>query len=369
MKRLLVVLGTRPEAIKLAPLIIKARQNPSFVLRVVSTGQHREMLDQVFTFFELKADADLQLMRPGQTPADILESSLRGIRREIRAFMPDWVITQGDTTTAASAGLIAFYERIPAAHIEAGLRTYDLNAPWPEEFNRRILALASNLHFAPTEHARAALISEKIEAHRVEVTGNTGIDALLMARDRLRDFNPELRKRWADLLTAPFILCTLHRRETFGTPLCEVLRGLLKLSQKTGLKVLFPVHPNPEVRRAVEEVLNASSEAAKLILCDPLNYSDFVYLMNQAYFIITDSGGVQEEGPSLGKPVLVARNSTERPEAMLGGSSICVGTREETIFSEALRLIEDHTHYKNMSQPRFLFGDGKATDRILERLM
>lgn len=366
MPRLLIVLGTRPEAIKLAPLILKARKNSEFKTLILSTGQHREMLNQVFSFFSIEADRDLHLMKPGQKPTDILTGSLEGIRRTIEDFQPDWILTQGDTTSAAAAGLLAFYEKIPAAHVEAGLRTKDLYSPWPEEFNRRLLSLASTLHFAPTEQAKQALLGEGIGEPFIEITGNTGIDALMMAREKLMDPPKELRDRWKRLEQRPFALCTFHRRETFGQPLRQVLKAIEQLTAQTALAIVLPVHRNPEVQNAVQEILPRMRE--NLILCEPLSYSDFVYLMDRCLFIITDSGGVQEEGPCLGKPVLVARDTTERPEALSAGASLCVGTKQEQIVAAALRLLTDHDHYNSMAQPRLIYGDGHASERILNRI-
>jgi UDP-N-acetylglucosamine 2-epimerase (non-hydrolysing) len=284
------------------------------------------------------------------------------------------VIAQGDTTTATASGLAAFYERIPFAHVEAGLRTYDLNSPWPEEFNRRVLSLCGSLHFAPTEETAAALRKEGVPGNQIHLTGNTGIDALLLAKDILRKNPPaQITDRWGGLEGEKFVLCTLHRRENFGEPLREVMRAIRRLTETTKLRFVFPVHRNPAVREAVSEIFpgQAWNQVAgqNLILVDPLEYSEFIYLMDRAHFLLTDSGGVQEEGPCLGKPVLVCRESTERPEAVAAGSAICLGTSERSIVREVTRLMEDADHYRRMAEPRFLFGDGKASERITRLLL
>lgn len=374
MKKVLLILGTRPEAIKLAPLALHLKATPGISLRLLSTGQHREMLAQVLGFFGLEPDADLKLMKPGQTPADILEASLKGVREEIHRERPDWVIAQGDTTTATASGLAAFYERVPFAHVEAGLRTYDLNSPWPEEFNRRVLSLCGSLHLAPTEEAAAALRKEGVPENQIHLTGNTGIDALLLAKDILRKSPPrEITDRWGGLAGERFVLCTLHRRENFGEPLRQVLRAIRQLIGATGMRFVFPVHRNPAVREAVSEIFPGHPwndiEGARLVLVDPLEYSEFIYLMDRAHFLLTDSGGVQEEGPCFGKPVLVCRESTERPEAVAAGAAICVGTDESAVVREVSRLLADQAHYDRMAQPRFLFGDGRASARIAELLL
>lgn len=373
MKRILLILGTRPEAIKLAPLALALKANPSFSLRLLSTGQHREMLQQVLGFFGIEPDIDLQLMQPGQSPADILEASLKGVRSEISKHRPDWLIAQGDTTTAMASGLAAFYEKVPFGHVEAGLRTYDLQSPWPEEFNRRVLTLCGSLHFAPTKEAAATLTKEGVPSSQIHLTGNTGIDALLLAKKKLRDSPPEeISARWAGMGGKKFVLCTLHRRENFGAPLRQVLKAIKRLTETTDLRFVFPVHRNPAVRDAVKDIFPQQEwdkvDGQKLILVDPVGYAEFVYLMDRSYFLLTDSGGVQEEAPCLAKPVLVCRESTERPEAVAGGAALCVGTNEEAIYQEALRLVNDLSHYGKMAQERFLFGDGQASNRILSLL-
>lgn len=309
-------------------------------------------------------------MQPGQSPGDVLRASLDGVQREIKSFRPSWVIAQGDTTTAAASGLAAFYAKVPFAHVEAGLRTYDLQSPWPEEFNRRLLALCAQLHLAPTAEARDALLKEGTPEVTVHVTGNTGIDALLLARDRLRA-NPaeQWKNRWADL-GSHAVLCTLHRRENFGHPLREILRAIRKLADTTPLQFIFPVHRNPAVREAVAEVFPGLKwdQPGKIRLVDPLEYAEFIYLMDRSLFLLTDSGGVQEEAPCLGKPVLVCRESTERPEAVAAGAAICVGTEAIAIEAACNRLLNDPAHFASMAKERFLFGDGKASERIVALL-
>ena len=379
--KLLIVLGTRPEAIKLGPLIEKARRDPRFEVQVCSTGQHREMLLPVFDFFEIRPDVDFQIMKPGQALADVTSSILLGLRNWVRDNRPDWIIVQGDTTTTMAASLCAMYERIPVAHVEAGLRTGDIDSPFPEEFNRRVTTLVSKVHFPPTPAAAANLLREAVEEERIHITGNTGIDALLSASQRLAS-NPMVRaeheRKFAFLNPAKkLVLVTVHRRESFGEPMRNIMKGLLELAKRPDIEMIIPLHLNPEVRRAAEEVLGLNARWAsegpvqaenKIWLTEPQAYTDFVYLMNRCHFIITDSGGVQEEAPSLGKPVLVVRESTERPEAIEAGTSRLIGASTERVIAEATRLLDSPGAYEQMAQAKNPFGDGRACERILECL-
>lgn len=370
MQRVLVVVGTRPEAIKLAPLILGLGKSSSFETKVCITGQHRQMLDQVLELFEIHPEFDLDLMRPGQDLTDVTVGVLANIRPVIREFNPEWVVVQGDTTTTFAASLAAFYQRKKVAHIEAGLRTGNLFSPWPEELNRRITSLVTTVHFAPTQRAADCLIREGVAPSSVMVSGNTVIDALLQVVRRIQD-DESLREK----LTARFsflsakrrlILVTAHRRESFGEGFQSICRALATLSNRMDVEIAFPVHPNPNVRGPVESQL---SNRPRVHLLEPLDYLPFVFLMTQASLIITDSGGVQEEAPSLGKPVLVMRDTTERPEALDAGTVRLVGTDSSRIVSEANLLLDDPATYSAMARALNPYGDGLATARIIDRLL
>jgi UDP-N-acetylglucosamine 2-epimerase (non-hydrolysing) len=357
--RLVVVLGTRPEAIKLAPVILEARQNPwRFDTRVVATGQHREMLDQVLGLFDIQVDRDLDIMRRDQDLCEVTTEALRGLARVLRELVPDCVVVQGDTTTALAGALAAFYQKVPVAHVEAGLRTYDRHHPFPEEVNRRLISQVADYHFAPTEAARANLLAEGIGPERIWVTGNTGIDALLLTLARHRESNGHKKPH-----AGPTLLLTAHRRENHGRPLERICRAVLTLlGLFPELRVICPVHLSPRVRRTIVPLLGSHPRVA---LTGPLDYREFVLAMAQADVILTDSGGIQEEAPSLGKAVLVLRETTERPEGVAAGTARLVGTDERVIVEEAAALLRDPARRQPGSRLPNPFGDGRATERIL----
>ncbi|WP_041577832.1 non-hydrolyzing UDP-N-acetylglucosamine 2-epimerase [Bdellovibrio bacteriovorus] len=383
MKTLLVVFGTRPEAVKLAPLILQAKQDPRFRVIVGSTGQHREMLRPLLNFFQIEPDFDLDLMRPGQSLADISTSVMKGLHDYLSNNKVDGILVQGDTTTCFIAGLVAFYHRIPIIHVEAGLRSGDINSPFPEEFNRKATGLLAKFHFAPTETSRENLLKEHYPSDDIYVTGNTGIDTLFEVRKRLQKsdiYNQELNERFAFLdPLKKLILVTVHRRESFGTPMEEVMKGLVALSERQDVEILIPLHMNPQVRasarkifgdraRWIDKGLPVNPGESKIWLCEPIDYVPFVYLMEKAHKIITDSGGVQEEAPSLGKPILVAREKTERPEAIAAGTSMLIPLQEKAFFNTATQVLDTPEIFERMSQAKNPFGDGKASERILEVL-
>lgn len=362
MRTVLFVFGTRPEAIKLAPLIDVLRRDPSFSVKVCVTGQHREMLAQVLQFFDIVPDSDLEVMTPGQELAGIAAATLAKLPDVLRDMKPDLVVVQGDTTSAFAAGLAAFYARIDVAHVEAGLRSGDPAAPWPEEVNRRLLSVVARFHFAPTEEARENLLREGIDPARVYVTGNTVIDALqatvarIAGDDALPYLDPARR----------LILVTGHRRESFGEGLESICSALAAIAREhDDVEIVYPVHLNPQVQEPVQRILGGHP---RVHLIDPVDYRTFVYLMTRSHFILTDSGGVQEEAPTLGKPVLVMRDTTERPEAVQAGNALLVGTQRDTIVAAANRLLRDAAHHASMSRPSTVFGDGHAAERIAEIL-
>jgi UDP-N-acetylglucosamine 2-epimerase len=382
MLKVLSVFGTRPEAIKMAPLLQKmARRQSDFVSRVCVTAQHRQMLDQVLRHFELKPDYDFNVMEDKQSPTRVMASVLSKLEPVIQEERPDWVLVQGDTTTAAAASLAAFHAGACVGHIEAGLRTSDKWRPFPEEINRRITSLVTDLHFAPTEQARRNLRREGVPDNCIVLTGNTVIDALqsmlhrssppkeisaLFKHTGLRDKGPESAN-----VRAPgpkLILVTAHRRENFGRPLeqiCEALK-LLAARYKERIHIVYPVHPNPNIHVPVHKMLSGLSN---ITLLAPLDYLPMVHLINRAYLVITDSGGLQEEAPSLGKPVLVLRELTERPEAVESGTARVVGVETAAILGETSRLLEDEAAYTAMAHAVNLYGDGLASERIVEALL
>ena len=370
--KLLFVFGTRPEAIKLAPVIRELAARPGFDCRICATGQHREILAQFLDLFALRPDWNLDVMRPDQDLAYLTGAVLSGVSGVIAAWRPDRVIVQGDTTSTFAGALAAFYHKIPVAHVEAGLRTGDIYAPWPEEVNRRLVAPIADLHFAPTARARAALLAEGVAEERILVTGNTGIDALLWVAERL-DTEPALAARARALLGDRFaaaaegkrlVLMTGHRRESFGGGLDRVARAIGRIAARTDVAVIFPVHPNPNVRRAFAPL----SGCPDVRLVEPVDYPELVYLLKRCHFVVTDSGGIQEEAPSFGKPVLVTREMTERPEAMELGLAQLVGTDEERLFQAMCGLLDDPAAYRRMSRIANPYGDGKASARIADRL-
>lgn len=364
MKTVAVVMGTRPEVIKLARVVHHLRARADVNCRVVGTAQHRELLDQALADFELGLDADLDLMRPDQTLAGLTARAVGALDAEFGASGPDMVVVQGDTTSAFCAALAGFYRRIPVVHVEAGLRTWDLGAPWPEEANRSLIGRLARWHFAPTERAAENLRREGIEAGRVEVTGNTAIDALMWMRERVRETwaGSQWRGSGGD---GRVVLATVHRRESFGEPLRRVCAAIAALAGRFPLvSFVLPVHPNPEVSGVLEDLLGPRVGLSNVRLVAPLGYRDMVELMDACTLILTDSGGIQEEAPSLGKPVLVLRDETERWEGIEGGYAVLVGTSRDGIVAEATRILEAGWVPRGGENP---FGDGRAAERIVAR--
>lgn len=362
-----VVFGTRPEAIKLAPVILALKADHRFDCRVCVTAQHRELLDQVLKVFEIVPDTDLGLMRPSQTLADLTARAVESLDRYFSDERPDMVIVQGDTTTVFCAALSAFYHHIPVAHVEAGLRTFNLNSPWPEEANRVLTSRLAALHFAPTERSWANLLKEGIPAERVFVTGNTVIDALFIALEKIKKAHPAIPALPVRLFhndaDERLVLITGHRRENFGEGFKNICRAIAELAARfPRVAFVYPVHLNPNVQEPVRALL---SGYPNIHLISPLDYLPFVALMNRAALILTDSGGVQEEAPSLGKPVLVMRDTTERPEAVAMGTVKLLGTDPARIVEEATTLLTDAKAYATMANAVNPYGDGKATSRIL----
>jgi UDP-N-acetylglucosamine 2-epimerase (non-hydrolysing) len=368
--KILCVFGTRPEAIKMAPLAMALAVDKRFEAKVCVTGQHREMLDQVLDLFGLKPSYDLSVMRPGQDLSDITTAVLQGMKTVLGEFRPDMVLVHGDTATTFAATLAAYYQQIPVAHVEAGLRTGNLYSPWPEEANRKLTGALATIHFAPTETSRHNLLREGIDPAAIHVTGNTVIDALLevVAKlDTTEVLQKQLREQFAFLREGKrVILVTGHRRESFGDGFERICQALAETAKAfPDVEIVYPVHLNPNVREPVNRLL-AGIENIHLI--EPLDYLPFVYLMNRAYLILTDSGGIQEEAPSLGKPVLVMRDTTERPEAVDAGTVRLVGTEVEAISSNLHTLLTDPQAYQRMSFAHNPYGDGKACARIIDGL-
>jgi UDP-N-acetylglucosamine 2-epimerase (non-hydrolysing) len=365
----LFVFGTRPEAIKLAPVIKVLKLHDQYKVRVCVTAQHREMLDQVLVLFDIQPDVDLNLMRPGQDLTEITSNVIFGLRDVLRNDPTDWVLVHGDTSTTFAASLASFYERVKIAHIEAGLRTGNIYSPWPEEMNRRLTSVLTTNHFAPTEQAKCNLLKEGVNEDSIIVTGNTVIDALLEIVEKIRKdsvLEQKLSSQF-DFLNQQkrLILVTGHRRENFGDGFKQICQALRKIAQRNDVEIVYPVHLNPNVRKPVSQIL-ANCTNVKLI--EPLDYLSFVYLMTRSYFIITDSGGIQEEAPSLGKPVLVTRNTTERPEAVVAGTVRLVGTNQDKIVEESIQLLDDSTVYEQMAHAHNPYGDGHAADIIKDYL-
>jgi UDP-N-acetylglucosamine 2-epimerase (non-hydrolysing) len=362
-KRVLVVFGTRPEAIKLCPLIAALRNNPAssgLETLVCVTAQHRQMLDQVLSVFDVSPDYDLDVMRSGQTLTELTARLLAALAPVFAEVKPSMVVVQGDTTTTLCGALAAFYAASPVAHVEAGLRTFDLRAPFPEEMNRVLAGRLATLHFAATDWAACNLVREGVPRNRIEVTGNTGIDAVLAIRAGLE----RGRISGLDLSLNPdrkLILVTAHRRESFGEGFLRICQAVRALAARNDVQIVWPVHPNPNVRATVDETVRGLDN---VLLLEPLEYLPFVDLMRRAYLLITDSGGVQEEGPSLGKPILVLREKTERPEAVEAGTVKLVGTNRDAIVREAARLLEDPSEYERMARLHNPYGDGQASGRI-----
>ena len=354
---LLVVFGTRPEAIKLAPLILKLRQQ--FKVKICVTGQHREMLDQVLSVFKINSDFDLNLMKPNQNLTSLTSGVLEGVQGVLEKEHFDWVIVQGDTTTSMAAAIAAFYKKINIAHVEAGLRTSEKFSPFPEEINRQLTSRLADIHFAPTEKNRDSLIQENIPPEKIFVTGNTVIDALQWVLKNIPEpvwdlpFHPSNKR---------MILVTGHRRENFGEGFQNICKAIKTLAVKNpNVEFVYPVHLNPNVQKPVTTLL---ANQGNIHLIEPLDYQKFIHFMNRSYFILTDSGGVQEEAPSIGKPVLVMRDTTERPEAVEAGTVMLVGTDQNQIVKNSQKLIDDKTHYQSMSFSHNPYGDGTASEKI-----
>lgn len=366
---ILVTFGTRPEAIKLFPVIHALRRERDFNVTVCVTAQHREMLDQVLDIADIEPDLDLNIMRPNQTLPEMTSRIIRGFDEVLAEVEPDRVMVQGDTTTAMAAALSAFYRKIPVDHVEAGLRSGDIYSPWPEEVNRKVVGSIASLHFAPTARAAESLIRENVPRERIFVTGNTVIDALLTTKQRIEErpalpdyVNKSLPEAGAG---QRIVLVTAHRRENFDGGMERIAAALLKIVECEDVLAVFPVHPNPNVVGPMRTMLG---NHPRIKLLPPLDYVPFVHLLSRSYLVLTDSGGVQEEAPALGKPVLVMRDTTERPEGVEAGTALLVGTDPSLIAGEALRLLNDRQHYLRMSRAHNPFGDGHASERIIDVL-
>lgn len=363
MKKILFVFGTRPEAIKLAPVIARFREDPSLLARVAVTGQHRGLLDQALDAFSIQPDHDLNVMQPGQTLYSSTSKILAALESVLISEQPDMVMVQGDTTTTFCGALAAFYSGVPVGHVEAGLRTGDMRQPFPEEMNRVLTGRLATLHFPPTEAAAGNLRREGIAEKYIFVTGNTGIDAVLSVRDRLKSGAihandlPSLDPR------KKLILVTAHRRESFGSGFEGICEALVRIASRRDAEIVYPVHPNPNVRQVVDRRLRG---VPGIHLIEPLAYVPFVNVMSRAHILVTDSGGIQEEGPSLGKPVLVMREKTERPEAVDAGTAVLVGTDPDRIAGEVARLLDDPAEYERRARIHNPYGDGRASTRIRE---
>jgi UDP-N-acetylglucosamine 2-epimerase len=366
-RRVTIIAGTRPELIKVMPVLLALRARPGFQVTLLATAQHREMSDQVCAAFGVSPDIDLDLMRPGQTPAEVSARVTTAVQAALARSRPDAVLVHGDTTTCLASALAAFYEGIPIGHVEAGLRTYDFSAPWPEEMNRRLTDPICRWCFAPTERAAANLRAERIPDERIFVTGNTVVDALLLGLRRARAHPPSLPELPAGVLEGRrLVLVTGHRRESFGEPLRELCAAFREIVRRhRDVVIVYPVHLNPSVLGPVNEAL-AGEERIRLIR--PLDYLQFISLLERATLIVTDSGGIQEEAPTLRKPVLVTRQATERPEAIERGLARLVGTSRERLVAEASRLLEDPEAYASMTSGESPYGDGHAAERIVDIL-
>ncbi|SET41330.1 non-hydrolyzing UDP-N-acetylglucosamine 2-epimerase [Thalassotalea agarivorans] len=369
--KVLTVFGTRPEAIKMAPLVHALANNPAIDAKVCVTAQHRDMLDQVLALFDITPDFDLNVMKPGQSLTDVTTNIITGLAPVLADVKPDVVLVHGDTATTFATSLAAYYQQIDVGHVEAGLRTGNIYSPWPEEANRKLTGVLTKYHFAPTEQSKQNLLAEGIAASDVIVTGNTVIDALFMMREKI-SANPAL----ADELSAQFpmldadkrlILVTGHRRENFGAGFESICQSLVDIAKKyPDCQILYPVHLNPNVREPVNRLLQGIDN---VLLIEPQQYLPFIYLMNQAHIILTDSGGIQEEAPSLGKPVLVMRDTTERPEAVSAGTVQLVGTDRDKILAEVSKLMDDKAAYEQMSFAHNPYGDGTACQQIVAHLL
>jgi len=368
--KVLSIFGTRPECIKMAPVIKKLKQEPRIESRVCVTAQHRYMLDQVLDLSQIKPDVDLNIMMDNQGLTEVGAAILSGLKPVLEEYQPDLVLVQGDTSTTFFAALAAFYRQVPVGHVEAGLRTGDMSAPWPEEMNRRVASILAGLHFAPTEQSRDNLLREGIEPESILVTGNTVIDALLDAV-QLIDNSPQLLSKFKVQYSAlephrRTLLVTGHRRESFGKRFEDICYALSEISRREDVQIVYPVHLNPNVQRPVKRILG---DAQNVHLIGPLDYLSFVYLMRVSFLILTDSGGVQEEAPSLDKPVLVMREKTERPEGVAAKTAKLVGTSTERIVEEVSLLLDAQDEYEKMARAHNPYGDGHASQRIVKRII
>ena len=382
MKRVMLVFGTRPEAIKMAPLVREFKKYPDLFDTIVCvTGQHREMLDQVLDIFEINPEYDLNIMQQGQDLYDITSKVLYGMRDVLDEAKPDVVLVHGDTTTSTSAALAAFYRQIPVGHVEAGLRTHDIYSPWPEEMNRQITGRIASFNFSPTPLSRKNLLDENVDDDKITVTGNTVIDALHIVVDRIKNDKGLSKELHSVLLASGYdtnrlndgrrmVLITGHRRENFGDGFINICNAIKDLSAKyPDVDFIYPMHLNPNVRKPIHQVFGDNlNEFSNLFFIEPLEYLSFVFLMEKSYLVLTDSGGIQEEAPGLGKPVLVMRNTTERPEALESGTVKLVGTDYEKIVSNVSRLLDDSSFYAEMSNAVNPYGDGHASERIVSFL-
>ncbi|MFR8722181.1 non-hydrolyzing UDP-N-acetylglucosamine 2-epimerase [Bacteroides cellulosilyticus] len=383
MKKIMLVFGTRPEAIKMAPLVKEFQKYPQKIETIVCvTGQHREMLDQVLQIFEICPDYDLNIMRQGQDLYDVTARVLTGMRDVLEEVKPDVVLVHGDTTTSTASALAAFYQQIPVGHVEAGLRTHNIYSPWPEEMNRLITGRIATYHFSPTPLSQQNLLNEGVKGKAVTVTGNTVIDALYMVVDKIKN-NKELDVKLEKILKSAgydvnrvvdgkkLVLITGHRRENFGSGFLSICTAIKYLTEKySDVDFVYPMHLNPNVRKSIHEVFGENlSNIGNMFFIEPLEYLSFVYLMEKSTLVLTDSGGIQEEAPGLGKPVLVMRDTTERPEALEAGTVKLVGTNYDKIVNEMSALLDDKVYYEKMSKAVNPYGDGLACGRIVDKLM
>ena len=367
--KLLTVFGTRPEAIKMLPLVDLLRQDKKIDSALCVTAQHRAMLDQVLNLFQVTPDYDLNLMKEGQDLTDITASVLINMREVINDFKPDRILVHGDTTTTIAVSLAAYYQKIPVGHVEAGLRTGDIYSPWPEEINRKLTGSIADLHFSPTEWAKDNLLKEGVDENKIFVTGNTVIDALLIVKNKIGSDN-EINRKFDDKFSyldknKKLILVTGHRRESFGDGFQNICSALANLAKRDDVEIVYPVHLNPNVQEPVKRILGG---VENVHLIEPLDYLPFVYLMDRSYLILTDSGGIQEEAPSLGKPVLVMRDTTERPEAIKAGTVKLVGADINKIITEVEKLLDSEDDYRSMSFAHNPYGDGEASKRIVQAI-
>lgn len=368
MEKILIVFGTRPEAIKMAALVKAFLENSNrFETRVCLTAQHREMLDQVIDFFEITPNYDLNLMRPGQNLFQLTADVILGMKSILEEFSPDYVFVHGDTTTSTAAALASYYARVKVCHVEAGLRTHDKWSPFPEEINRQLTGRLADIHFAPTEISKQNLLKEGVKEEAIIVVGNTVIDGLHWAIEKLGNFEDKEINKLKSILNPDkkLILVTGHRRENFGQGFISMCKALAQIAERSDVQLIYPVHLNPNVQKPVFELLN---DLKNVHLIAPLSYPAFVWLMEKSYLILTDSGGIQEEAPSLGKPVLVMRNTTERPEAVDAGTILLVGTNSNMIVDKVKMLLEDADTYTRMSKAHNPYGDGQSVKRIIEAL-